>query len=309
MKKTDGDLLLLTLQQNGYRAAFVGLERLAELEQEVNVARRAEVAPEVYSLFLDRHLYAPPQTESRWESLLVVASPQSTAVLEFFWRGQRVFVEVPPTYALAGRNELEQRITSAVPNITIKHARLPLKLIAARAGLVAYGRNNITYALGMGSFHKLFGYYTTLRAEESAWSEPALLSSCSTCGACIRNCPTACIEAERFVIRAERCLTTLNELDGGFPHWLPADAHNALIGCMRCQDVCPENVGVLGWKRHIASFTEEESEALTDGLPAIEANAALCAKLKDVDLWEVVDLLPRNLRAVLGAQGLMAGKN
>ncbi|MBT9155278.1 MAG: Epoxyqueuosine reductase [Firmicutes bacterium] len=299
--------LLEELQQKGYRAAFVGLERLTELEQEVNVLRRTEVAPEVYSHFLNRLAYAPPQTEDRWESILVVVSPQRTAVLDFVWQGHRVPVEVPPTYILAGQSEVEHCITTAMPDITIRRARLPLKLLAARVGLVRYGRNNVTYAPEMGSFHRLFGYYTTLRVEESAWSEPLLLPSCATCGACIRNCPTGCIEPERFVIRAERCLTTLNELEGDFPDWLPAQSHNALIGCMRCQSVCPENAGVLGWKRHVMSFTGEETEALVAGLPAIEANEELCAKLKSIDLWTGADLLPRNLRAVLTAQGMEIG--
>jgi len=296
--------LLAELEQRGYKAAFVGLERLAELEHEVNSTRRSEVAPEVYSLFLDRLQYGPPPVEGRWESILVVASPQSTSTLDFVWQGRRATVQVPPTYVQAGRSELERCIEVAVPGIAIKPVRLPLKLLAARAGLVKYGRNNITYAPRMGSFHMLFGYYTAIQVGDADWKTPELLPRCADCRLCITNCPTDCIESDRFIIRAEKCLTSLNELEGDFPDWLPVTAHNALIGCMRCQDVCPENKAMWGRQRHVMSFTAEETEALMDGLPAIEASATLSAKLKSCDLWTASDLLPRNLRAVLAAQGL-----
>jgi epoxyqueuosine reductase len=36
---------------------------------------------------------------------------------------------------------------------------LPLKSLAVRSGLAAYGRNNVCYVPGMGSFLELVGLY------------------------------------------------------------------------------------------------------------------------------------------------------
>jgi len=33
----------------------------------------------------------------------------------------------------------------------------------------------------------------------------------------------------------------LNENNQPMPDWLPANVHHALIGCLRCQEVCPHN--------------------------------------------------------------------
>jgi len=43
-----------------------------------------------------------------------------------------------------------------------------------------------------------------------------------------------------------------------FPEWVPPDAHNALIGCMRCQKACPYDKDVADWYEDRGEFSEQE---------------------------------------------------
>ena len=57
----------------------------------------------------------------------------------------------------------------------------PLKPLAVRLGLVRYGRNNVTYAPGMGSYIQLLGYLTDASLPlPDGWrpQEPTLLPEC-----------------------------------------------------------------------------------------------------------------------------------
>jgi len=283
----------------GYKATFIGLECITALQEEIDVSRRQDVSPVLYELFLHRFQFALPPTEDTWQSILLVAAPEKAATLDFTFASERCEVVIPPSYVRTGRKLLEQRLQEIVPEIAVKHVRLPLKLMAARAGFGRYGRNNLLYMDDFGSFNMLFGYYTNIRSTGGSFAEPELLADCQGCGACLSSCPTGCLDETRFLIRAERCLTALNELEGEFPEWLSPTAHNALIGCMRCQEVCPANAKVLAWREHAAAFSAEETQTILAGLNAIQADPQLCEKLKSLDLWAVVDLLPRNLCALL----------
>jgi len=53
---------------------------------------------------------------------------------------------------------------------------------------------------------------------------------CQTCQACLRACPTGAIAVERFLVRAERCVTFRNEKPGSvpFPAWVNPTWQNCL---------------------------------------------------------------------------------
>jgi epoxyqueuosine reductase len=54
----------------------------------------------------------------------------------------------------------------------------------------------------------------------------------------------------------------MNEVPGEFPEWVDQNAHNSLIGCMKCQDCCPGNSQN---KENIVkgvTFSEEETKEL-----------------------------------------------
>ncbi len=140
-------------------------------------------------------------------------------------------------------------------------------------GLTVYGRNNVTYAPGFGSYHQLCGYVVggesgrRLRAAfgrarpESAESS---LELCRTCRACLKACPTAAIRADRFLISAEKCYTLITESRGALPDGIGAAGPKCLVGCMACQVACPENKGKLTYERLDVAFTDAETEALLE---------------------------------------------
>ena len=117
--------------------------------------------------------------------------------------------------------------------------------------------------------------------------------------ACIKNCPAQVINEERFLIRAERCLTFFNEGENGFPAWLNPAWHNCLIGCMKCQVICPANKDFIGWAKDAAQFTADETLLLLEGVPQEQLPDQVIKKLAAINLLKDYPLLQRNLEAVL----------
>lgn len=128
-----------------------------------------------------------------------------------------------------------------------------------------------------------------------------MMERCQRCQACARSCPTGAIVPERFMLRAERCITFRNEKPGqvAFPEWMEPSWHNCLVGCMHCQRICPENKDRLSWYEEGAEFSVDETAFLLGGTPQAELPGTLVEKLERWDLLDWLDVLPRNLRALL----------
>jgi len=107
---------------------------------------------------------------------------------------------------------------------------------------------------------------------------------------------------DRFQIRADRCLTYLNEKTSGheFPKWVDASAHNSLVGCMRCQRVCPYDRDVADWYEDRGVFTEKETTYLLNGKFLGVKAADMEKKLKRIGID--LTIFPRNLEALLAQQ-------
>lgn len=224
----------------------------------------------------------------------------------FHWEGRKVQAVVPPTYFDANkvtwraRHELKEAFKPR--QYRFVRSTLPVKLLAVRSGLAQYGRNNITYVPRYGSFHRLTAFYSDYDSPTDNWQDKHALPLCAKCNACIRACPTGAIQKDRFLIRAERCLTYLNEKDAKheFPKWLDASAHNSIIGCMRCQMVCPYDKKVADWCEHRGEFSEEETAYLLRGVFKGEKGTKMKRKLSSIGLD--LNTFPRNLKVILDAE-------
>lgn len=181
---------------------------------------------------------------------------------------------------------------------------LPLKLLAVRSGLGSYGRNNVCYVSGMGSFLQLVAFFSDLPCHEDHWQEPQMMENCQNCYACRQNCPTDAIPSDRFLLHAERCISFHNEKKGNipFPTQIDPSSHNCLIGCMHCQRVCPQNREFLQWIEEKEEFTQEETALLLKGVPRDQLPATTMRKLERLELLEDAEILPRNLSVFFGAQ-------
>lgn len=237
------------------------------------------------------------------QTILVVSKSTPSLSVQVHWKGRSIRFIVPPTYA--DEEIIDAQAIAALENLLrpgpfkFVRTQLPLKLLAARSGLAKYGRNNITYVPRFGSFHRLTSFFSDAPCLEDNWQEMEMLAGCDGCSVCLQACPTQAISEERFLLRAERCLTFFNEMDTTrpFPDWIDPKAHNALVGCMRCQTVCPYNRDVVYCSMDRGSLSEEETALLMSERRSGEDVRKLEGKLKEMGLD--LSLFPRNLRVLI----------
>ncbi|MCE5297214.1 MAG: hypothetical protein LLG16_08960 [Euryarchaeota archaeon] len=295
---------LEALRSAGLRARIVPVTRSQDVRNDViSLLDNGSLDRSFYEAELSGLRYSVPESLSEARSIIVVAVPQPKFILKFAWKSDVVQVVVPPTCSNAWKmmDMVKIVLTEAPGNSSAKFegAVLPLKTLASRTGLVKYGRNNITYLEGSGSFHRLLAFYTDLDLETEDWQEREMLQACSTCRMCLKACPVSAMVEDRFLIHAERCLTYFNEMpsDRAFPVSIGADSHNALIGCVRCQNVCPYDKKVRDRAEDGESFSEEETAFILRGNFEGKTADEICRKLErhGMDLT----IFPRNLEVLM----------
>jgi epoxyqueuosine reductase len=301
--------LLARLAKSGYHGRMVSIERLPALQEGIEGSRRRGLFDEAF--YQDRlagFKWGAPDDLPEARSVILAAAPHPRTRFTFTQQAGPVSASVPPTYLHAEQVDggIQGLVaeTLAADGYRAAPARLPVKLLAVRSGLARYGKNNITYVEGLGSFYRLAAFYTDLPCPGDAWQEPQMLDACQTCQACRKACPTGAIDAERFLLHGERCLTYLNEKPGDvpFPAWVDARWHNCLVGCLHCQTSCPQNRSVRDRVEAGATFSQAETELLLQGVRQEELPPATLQKLEAWDLLGLLDVLPRNLGALVGAR-------
>jgi epoxyqueuosine reductase len=290
----------------GCKFRIVSVTHLPELRAEIEGRRdRGEFDAQFSKDYLYSFNFTPPAQLPDAQSIVVVAMPRPPTKATFDWNGRKQSFIMPPTYTAYDekRLQVEHLVAEAVGKRGYKIAtpRLPLKLLAVRSGLAEYGRPNITFAEGMGSFMRLTAVYTDMQSETDSWQEPKIMQRCRDCDLCQKACPTRAISQDRFLLHAERCLTYHNEKPASalFPAWIKCEWHNCLIGCIRCQAACPENKPFLGMVGETADFTEEETKHLLIGTLPEQLPPETLAKMKTLSLLDYYKELPRNLSVLL----------
>ena len=300
--------LFYMIEEQGWKARIVPIEHLADLEEAIRDRYESGLFDEaLYQGQLSFFSFDPPADLPSTRSIIIVAVPTPQMRIVFHWQGERVPVVVPPTYvSYTPRTESVQAVLAAwleQNGYKLAKPRLPLKTLAVRSGLADYGRNNITYVPGMGSFLQLVGAYSDLPCDGDPWREPKPLDTCDSCVACLMYCPTGAIADDRFLLHTERCLTYHNEAAGEFPDWIDPSWHHCWIGCMRCQTICPENKDVLDWFEDRVEFSEEETNLFIQRTPFDCLRAETALKLKGLEINEDYRLLCRNLSMIIGREG------
>jgi epoxyqueuosine reductase len=305
------DEIVGRLEERGWRAAVLPAGHIADLHREIE-SRKVAIGPAVRAV-VDRNLDFAVQGEvPEPRSLIVVVVPHACARVTLVVDGTARDVPVPTTYCHhdAIHAEVEYALMAGLGSAGLTAARiaLPEKLLAVCGGLARYGCNNIAYVDGWGSFVELVACVSDLEPDDDPWTGPRRLSRCGSCSACARACPTGAIDGERFLLHGDLCLTLHNESEEPFPEWIDPSWHHCLVGCLRCQQACPENVALRDRVAETATFDERESELLMTGAThgLLAGQPAVRDKLDAAGLLEYDDLflgvvMPRNLKAVAQA--------
>ena len=298
--------LFSQLAERGYKGRVVSIQHLGDLQKEIEGHyRQGSFDEEFYQESFTWLTFSLPDSLPEARSLIVVAIPQPQTRVTFTWNGETLPLLIPPIYvAYRETNEQVEDLLAGIlgrEGYHVARAALPVKLLAVRSGLGAYGKNNICYVPGMGSFHRLVAFYSDLPCQEDNWQELQMMESCQNCSACLGSCPTGAITSERFLLRAERCITFHNERAGDFPFpaWLDPSWHNCLVGCLHCQRVCPQNRDFLEWVEEGAEFSQGETALILEGVPLDQLPATTATQWKQLGLDEDYDIFPRNLGVLL----------
>jgi len=254
--------------------------------------------------WLEKSSFAEPA------SIILVAVPRPAHILVFNWGGHKIEAVLPPTYVRYRgtfadiRDDLAEAVAGFRGRLELLDA--PLKALGNRMGLLTHGRNNIGYVEGMGSYFQLVGLLSDMRLHEpgdAPRSEEALLLRCEKCRTCAAACPTGAIDQERILLHAEKCYTLFSESLNPIPESLRPPSPRCLIGCLRCQDVCPENKGRLKYEPTGIAFTEDETESFLGLAEGSERGLdEIRAKLRDLGLSGDTRLHARNLKILLACR-------
>ena len=299
-------MLYSTLEKSGCQGRLVAIRHLSELQARLEESyRQALFDEEFYEERLTGFDFHPPDQIPDAHSIIVVAYPHPQTRITFTWNDKALPIIIPPTYVYADQSDrrlLDLLSCTLEPlGYHLTEAFVPKKLLAVCSGLGCYGKNNLCYVEGMGSFIRLAAFYSDVPYEEDNWRDPKMMNACQRCSACGNKCPTGAILEGRFLLRAERCITYLNEKPGHipFPSWLDPSWHNCLVGCMTCQRICPQNKHFLHNIDDGAMFSQEETALLQKGLSLKQLPATMIDKLVQFDLAGFLDIFPRNLSVLL----------
>jgi len=256
-----------------YKYRVMSVKHLQELQSDFETldAEGKVSTNSVFRSYIHQQQHHLPESLPNAKSVIVMAVFTPLMTIDFHYQGKTHEILLSHYYNDGiTEDQLKTTILNRIVGDNkygVENAKMHvlLKRLAVRTGLGKYGRNNICYVDGMGSFLTLFAFFTDFSFDEDNWQEVELMNSCSNCKVCLKQCPTGSISEDNFVLDIERCIPLYNEVPGEFPDWINPDSHNALMGCLRCQLPCPANGEALTMAQKLDSVSEDETEKILSG--------------------------------------------
>ncbi len=308
----DWPVVLAAAAAAGWTARVVPVERLHDVRDRVaGILGAAELPGPAAARLAGEVAFEPPNGRGsasagpdRMRSVVVAAAARPLTLGTLTIAGERHAVPVPPHYAgyHTAETVLRDVVAEALAPSGFSAATVqpPLKTLAACSGLARYGRNTLAYVPGLGSYLVLAACASDAPPPHDAvWGEPRELDRCARCSACLRACPSGAIRGDRFLLQTDRCLAWVNEDEAPFPEWVDPAWHHCAVGCLRCQQACPENATVELRVSPPEVFDEADSAAILAATPPERLSAASREKLAACGLDYSPALIARNLRALL----------
>lgn len=294
------------LEERGWRARSVPVERLDDLRQQVaGVIATADIPPVFLNDLGGWTHFTLPATLPDVRSVIVGAARRPATQAGLLVGGRRHTVVVPPHYA-NGYHVVPPLFEQAVSAVLASSGHRavsfepPLKALAAHTGLARYGRTNVVYVDGFGSYVLLAACVSDAPPPlDAAWQEPRLLDDCRDCDACRAACPSGAIAGDRFLLHGERCLTYVNEDDLPFPSWVRPEWHTCAVGCLRCQLACPANARAELLVDPPQVFDEAESAALLEGADPATLSTETRRKMARCGLDYLAAPMARNMTELI----------
>ena len=290
----------------GFKSSIVSIQHLSDLQCDLeNLLEKGildrDFYDEIISPYDSPFNFESPADFPTAKSIIITAALHPKVSVKFKLSDKTYCAIIPPTYLHDTDEEASNIISLHLGNYGYKicDAILPKKLLAVHSGLASYGRNNLAYINDWGSFFRLKAFFSDIPCVADNWQEVKVMEYCNKCTACMNKCPTGAIREDRFLINAEKCLTFLNEKIDDFPKWIDPAWHNSLIGCMKCQDVCPANKDYTNWIVPGREFLEEETLMILKGVSKDKLPLETIEKLKRLYLFDDYNLLPRNLGVLI----------
>jgi epoxyqueuosine reductase len=300
---TIGDTVFQELEQADFKVRTVSITRLPAVQEAVASLVRHGLASE--TLYRDWHFYLDTNREfTTAKTIFVIAIPQSVMRVKFERHGVSYPADVPPgIFVRADESRAAQVLEGALGpfGYAVKKAHLALKTLAVRSGLARYGKNNLAYVLGAGTFHRLVAFYSDCPCETDSWHEIRAMEACDRCSLCRENCPANSILSDRFLIRAENCQVFSSAVKDA--SWFTGGGRNALVGCMVCQNVCPANKPYLDKRADGPTFSAAETELIVNGMPCSELFPETQKRLGRLAEGEIYAALVQNLNCLLKSKG------
>ena len=290
------------LESKGYKGKIVSAKHIQDLQNDIQKFYKQNLLdPKFYEQYKSFFEIEPEVDFPEIKSLFIISVPVPQFEAIFHWNNKKISLLIPPTYLYGLRitNQMIEFLSEILEpsGYKVAYARLPQKTLAVHSGLAEYGRNNITYVTGMGSFHRLTTLYSDFPTNEDNWQDLQMMEMCKECSACTYKCPTGAIPTDRFLLHAECCLTYHNEQppEVPFPDWINPTWHNCLVGCLHCQEVCPVNKNIKNWTERGPEFNKEETKLILDGVSIDDIHRETKEKIEKYDLVNYFEVLPRNL--------------
>jgi len=294
-----------------YKYKAVSVKHLKELREDIDrLDYQGKLSHnERYRGYLDPSRFTLPEGFPDAKFIIIIARFSPLMLVDFHLNNEKREVMLPPESYFNGMTNndwnkfIEEQIIKLSGYRIEGVEKIPLKRLAVRSGLAKYGRNNICYVDEMGSFVSLHAFFTDFEFAEDNWQDVQMMDFCESCTICMDECPCACIREENFVIDAPRCISWHNERKGDFPKWMDPGAHNALLGCMRCQMSCPENIQVVQQTGRFEDVVEEETLGILNGIAGdVGLQSPVCRIFginNEAELEGFMPVLQRNLSILI----------
>jgi epoxyqueuosine reductase len=287
--------------RDGFHLRAVPLSRLKDLRADIEAFCDSQELNGFQEFIVSKYQFEPPELPFKARSVIIAAQKSySYAEVTFRLNGRDYRVYAPSPADTRG-GDTETYVKTALArdgyNVAAADFWFPFKRFAVQSGLAEYGRNNITYIPGLGSYASYAAFFSDMAPDPDTWRPAVTAKACDGCTLCREHCPTGAIREDRFLLNNIFCLSAVNE-DGGeeFAPYVPAEIHHTTVNCLRCQYCCPMNADANKNTAPPVRFDETETALLLGPDPYETLPEALRRKCEPIGLAGIPGL-KRNLRA------------